>query len=457
MARLRTRVTVLLISLITAVCPCVAGAAFPIYLPLPARTSLDLTVSPYLVAGAARNQDPIFRAGGDVFANTRDLHFWGAVNPEFRTVERAILSLDFSYFERLAPETRPFFLGGSHYFAPAYFASQRIDDFDLGEKLYGNLGSKTQIGLLDTTRFWDRNNFVGALAHQVDTNGNVYASFKNYEDTVNTNEFMSAGTDYRFGPLKFQGSYRTSRDNHFGAGDSYFAQLAYQKNGAFARISGTRTSADFLDRLGYFTEPDVKGIDGAAGFSRVVRAGPVDSFGANLYTSQYRFLNNDPYREYYGGGASLGFRNGLDLVASTTIGRFLANNDRIVEVLATIPRPSIGVDVTAGQLASSHYLSATVFGTLRPLPRLTVTGSFQALSHFANETQTIVAFDYQLDKRQEIGGRVVQFQKDVNAYVRYRRFLGQGKEFQLLLGDPNAPRSQALVMAKVVWPIEIRI
>ncbi|HAX41407.1 MAG TPA: hypothetical protein DCY80_02475, partial [Solibacterales bacterium] len=95
-----------------------------------------LKLLPYVYSGWSRNGH-IANGGLDLKTSLTDqIDLVGTVNPDFRNVENQILSVDFSYFERLAGEARPFFLEGTNFFGTSrdapLFASQRIGKFDAG-------------------------------------------------------------------------------------------------------------------------------------------------------------------------------------------------------------------------------------------------------------------------------------------------------------------------------------
>jgi len=114
----------------------------------PQSRARTLHLLPYTFGGidpaaggiATRRSRPQGAAGGEYPTG------WGRVHPDFRNIENQILSLDFSRFERLAGEVRPFFLEGRQYSGSALFASQRIGDFDVGLNSYGKINTKTQFG-----------------------------------------------------------------------------------------------------------------------------------------------------------------------------------------------------------------------------------------------------------------------------------------------------------------------
>lgn len=85
-------------------------------------------------------------------------------NPDFRTIEDEIESIDFSYTERYVADRRPFFTEGADYFPGSrMFYTRRIEDVDTGVKLFGRLG-RSEIGILDAVDFGERNDFAGKVA-----------------------------------------------------------------------------------------------------------------------------------------------------------------------------------------------------------------------------------------------------------------------------------------------------
>ena len=425
--------------------------------PKPKRS---LTLIPYALAGSVEGSKPLFDTGIDAKSRYRGLDLLASVNPDFRTIERDILSLDFSYFERLPAETRPFFLSGTPYYNAASFASQRIDTFDLGEKAYGNLDDKTRLGLFDGATFFSQNYLVGSLSHQLDPNGVLSAGFKSFHDAGLANEFISAGLNYKLGDFRLLSGLQLTRDNEVGGGDSKSAALVYGRNGFFGRLGGIETAPDFLDRLGYYTEPDIKGFDASIGKAQSFKKGELANASVNLFTSQYHYLNDDAYRQYYGGGAAVSLRTGQDLSFNFLSGTFLANKDHTEEFIASTPgryaSDRIGIDFTTGQLASSDYTSALFFASLRPTPHLRIRGSIQTLHQYEDQEQLIVHVEYDLGGGQSLGGRLWQLGHDWTGYVRYRRALARGGELEVLFGDPNTPRFERSLVLKLVLPMEIR-
>ncbi len=95
----------------------------------------------------------------------------GTYHPDFSNIEDVVETIDFTYTERWLPDPRAFFQEGSDYF-PWFnlFYSRRVEDFDLGAKAFGTVGSE-RFGLLDAHRRGDENHFAWKYAHLFGTHG----------------------------------------------------------------------------------------------------------------------------------------------------------------------------------------------------------------------------------------------------------------------------------------------
>jgi hypothetical protein len=420
----------------------------------------EILLLPYVYAGVdERHNTGVLDAGLDVQSQYKDVRFRGSFVPDFRNIEKDILSLDFSYFERLPRERRPFFLDGSRYFDTAFFAPQRIVTFDAAAKVFGNLGPKSTVAFLDAADFWQANALVANVTHRFDRNGVVSAAFKSFHEPEFTNEFASANGVYKIGSLRLAASAQLTHDTAFGPGSSLSGSLDYDRAGTFAHLSGVQTTANFLDRLGYYTETNVRGVDAAGGHAWSYQHGPIARAVLSAYTSQYRYLDGSPYRDYLGATASIEMRKGPSVSFSALSGRFLENQDRTLEAVVSQRiggMAEAGVDVTAGNLASHSYLSALLYASVTPTAKLRLDGSIQQVRHYENAEQAIVTLRYEKSPREMIAGRLVQFRTNLNWYLQYSRGGGRSPEFDLILGDPNTPRFQRALVLKVIWPLSVK-
>ena len=130
----------------------------------------SLKILPYAYGGFGRDQG-IANGGLDLKTSLTDkIEAVGSISPDFRNIENQILSLDFSYFERLAGESRPFFLEGGSFFSTSLdnpiFASQRIRTFDAGFKTFGQINDNTDVAFLDTIDVGERNSLAARISHR---------------------------------------------------------------------------------------------------------------------------------------------------------------------------------------------------------------------------------------------------------------------------------------------------
>ena len=80
------------------------------------KQSHDQSISllPYTYVGYDPDIHRVVNGGLDLKTKLSDqVALVGTINPDFRNIENQILSIDFSRFERLAGESRPFFQEGS--------------------------------------------------------------------------------------------------------------------------------------------------------------------------------------------------------------------------------------------------------------------------------------------------------------------------------------------------------
>ena len=418
----------------------------------------SITFFPYGILGWDKSQGGVFDSGLDFTVKYKGLTGLGSISPDFRYVPKDILSLDFSYFERLPAETRPFFLAGRSYYSGVPLATQRIDTFDAAFKTYGQLDKKTSIGFLDAADFWQGNALAASLVHQMDKNGNFRTGFSSWREPEFENQLISAGVDYQLGPVRLNSEIRSSHDTEIGAGSYMFGEASYDRHNVFARVDGYQASANYLDRLDYFTETNIRGTDGSIGVRQPHAKGAVASTSETVFGSYYRYLNGDPYRKMAGVSGNATLRNGISNTASYRSEDFLDFHDHLVSLSSRGYRLGglrIGAVTDIGNLAGHSYFN--ILGEVRGnvTKHLQIHGSIQQVKHFENREQSILGFDYDLGKERAITGRMVQIGSRVNTYAAYS-FRDRAATYQLILGDPNSDSFRTRIALKAVYPLEVR-
>lgn len=415
---------------------------------------------PYLYAGADE-EGHIANAGLDLKTNLADqIVMVGSVNPDFRNIENAILSLDFSRFERLADETRPFFQEGSQYLDSAIYASQRISNFDAGVNVHGRLGDKISFGVLNTADFGNQNSFV--LNTSWDPNPND--SYRITYTDLSTPGFKNSANLFRysrqFGPYNLFLRNMASSDSVMGDGNFTSTALHYSKGGLFGFLGWDAVSPEFLPRLGFVPERDYKGYTTGFEWGKPIERGFVKQVEVEAFWFDLDRYHGGHYRETFDASASMLFRNDLGLGAGIHLEDFMGTYDRLYSVAATMPRGNpyrfVSAEYEWGTLELATFTSISLRTAYRPIEKIQLTASYQHVNHFEEEDLGIFGFNYDLGRDRYVGGRVVKRDDDWNAYVSFRRSGNQGVEYYVILGDPNAREFKRSLIVKVVWPFEIK-
>lgn len=424
---------------------------------------------PFLYGGYddERNQS-IVNAGLDFKTSlTSQSQLVGTINPDFRNIENQILSLDFSYFERLAGESRPFFQegagfrgGGGGGGGPRLFASQRIGAFDAGLNTFGALDQKSTYSLLATADFGNRSAVVATYNRQATQNleiGGIYVA--SYEEG-RRNQAGKVSLGNRFGDWSTGFHAALTDDQMQGKGFDMGAGLGYYGAGSYFGAGFSQTSNDFLPRLGFQPERGFRGYDLNYGWERPHPRGPVletEIGGFLLYRDR---LNGDRYRRTASVNGSLTLRNGLDFDASYSQELFEANVDHLWRLNVEFPRREPNrrwqVDFQKGVRRGQNFeLFGASFG-YRPFQRLQVNLGAQWVSHFEDARQVILSANWERGLYESLSGRVVERGGDINWHMAWRRSGSRGAEYFVILGDPNARRFQRQLIFKVVVPLELK-
>lgn len=428
----------------------------------------SIKLLPYGYTGYDERSGIAANAGLDLKTSlTEQIQAVGSINPDFRNVENQILSLDFSRFERLAGETRPFFQEGSDYVESQIFRSQRIDTFDTGLNLYGRLNSNTNFGLLQTLDL-DRpgpggrgtqSNFVGAVTQQPDPNTSIRASFASREDQGVSNQAILLRASRDYGPFNVFVRNMTSSDSQKGIGQRYDLNVNYNYQG-FGTFAGVSTSQKSLvTRLGFLPETDFKVFEVGTYFDRSFTHGPFNDYGYFMNFATLDRLNGEYYRKEASASFSGTLRSGIGASFGISDGNFLGVSDHTTNVSMSYPRTNpyrnIGVSYDWGKQAGLDYRTTSLAVAYRIANRLQFTGSYQAQQFGRYVDQAIVGWNYDYDASRTLTGRLVKQRDKVNAYFSLRKSGNRGTEYYLIVGDPNALTFRTSVILKVVVPFQI--
>lgn len=427
----------------------------------------SIKLLPYVYGGVSR-RDHIANAGLDLKTSLTDqIDLVGTVNPDFRNVENQVLSVDFSYFERLAGESRPFFLEGNNFFGTSrdapLFASQRIQKFDAGMKSFGQISNRTRFAILDTIDFGKENAFVGNVRHQFDdrTGATVaLASLTNKNGPDNTATYLGFDHTLKNG-LGIFGQQQNSNDATAGRGHRVNTGFFYNSNGYDAYLEYLEVSPRYTPRLGFVRERDVKGFAGGLQFERPTKAGPLIEYGYGFHLSDLKRTDGAQHRRGGEFNGSLTFKDGTDLDFGANFERFRGRDDRLWYVSLERPRGDAyrrwQVDFASGVIAGARYDSYGLTASYRPVNQLQLSLRGQEVRHFNRSTQLIFGANYDLGRDLSLSGRMVRTGPNTNAYLALRKSGNRGAEYYVIFGDPNARKFEASLVIKAVFPFELKL
>ncbi len=414
---------------------------------------------PYGILGYD-GKDEIYDAGLDFKTQlTEGIAGVASINPDFRNVERAILSLDFSRFERLANETRPFFQEGSDYVGSQIFYSQRIDDFDVGLNFHGKITDKINFGAINTHSFGGESNFVGNITFKPKPTEFLRVSATSLTGGGIENKAVLLRAGKSFGPLGIYFRHMASDDSIAGYGQHNMLNLEYYKDGVFAYADWTEVTEAFNPRLGFVRETDYRGFVGGFEINKPLENDLIKNYEISTWYTNLNHLNGDAYRETIEGSASLRFANGIRTSIGFFVEDFEGSQDHIYTISSNYPSGNpyqyISASVSRGEISGVDYQTVGVGGAYKLNGKLQLSFSYQMQEYIEKTSLGIFGFNYDLGNDTYISGRLVSRDDGTGGYVSFRKSGNRGTEYYLIVGDPNAPKFKESIIFKVVSPFRI--
>ena len=384
----------------------------------------------------------------------------GTANPDFRNIENQILSIDFSRFARLAAESRPFFQEGSQYYGSALIATQMVHDFDTGLNIYGKVNNKLAMGLINTANFGQENDLMSTWQYSPTQLTTVRFSNTDLSTPGSSNKgYLLAISNQATKNLNVFVRGMSTQDTTSGDGEERTAQVNYQKNETMANLSWEQFSPNFLPRLGFVPEVDLKGLNGFAQWDHQIKSGPMQELLVDTYGTKYDHFAGGDYRRETGGDFNVALRNNLLLTSNLDFAQFEGSDDHTMTLGVVNPRSNPyrnwSANYTFGRIEDADYRSIVVGTAYRPMEKLQCTLSAQFVHHLTDQKQIIFSENYDLGNNRAISGRLVQSGSNINAYAALQRSGGAGVEYFLILGDPNALTFRRSLILKVTYPLQM--
>lgn len=429
-------------------------------------TRRSLLLLPYVYGGYNdETGDHIANAGLDFkSAVTPDMNLVGTFNPDFRNIEGDVLDLDFSNFERLGRETRPFFQEGSDYYffgmGRRIFASQRVPEFDMGVNVYGNLGGNTRLGILSTVDFENQATFAGSYTYNPDEYWEYTAAFASLQRVSEDNFAGRLNISRRIGNWLGFIDGATTDDEVVGKGSATSFGGFYQVPGWDANFNYVDVTEDFFPRIGFASERDFRGYNASVGREVEFVDGALSNVDIGLGVHDYTRRDGSHYRE----GANFGIDTAWANLVSVDFGfeyeHFEDRHDKLFEASFGFPRNNpyrrFGVGAGFGEIDGAPYRSVEAGVYYRPVQRLQLSLRAQSVQHTEDEDQIVLSFNFLMNKFESFGGRVVYNEHEWNWYASYRMGGNEGAEYFLIVGDPNASSFQKSLVFKVTVPFAIK-
>lgn len=426
-----------------------------------AAVDRSINFLPYNYFGTSQEEGFIFNSGFDLKTNlAAEIPLVATVNPDFRNIENDILSLDFSRFERLGNETRPFFQEGIQYMNSALFASQRIGSFDMGMNVHGKLSDRVSFGVLNTEDFGHERNTIANVTYKATENDDFRFTFANRDSDTTKNDGHLIRYSKQMGNFNLFLRNMETKDRANGIGAENIALISYNQGPHNVGVSYQAISPKFTPRLGYTPERDYKGVATSYDYGKPVNWGQIQeiAFGfGNISRDRY---DGSPYRYMNYAYANLTSKGGADLSLNHQIERFLGSNDFINQVTLRLPRNNPYnnwvFDYQIGRFSGDSYKSLRVGKGMKPNKNLQIGLNYQSVDYLGHSDQGIVGISYDLGNDKSVSSRIVKSNKDWNVYFAFRQSGNAGTEYYMALGDPNAPSFRKSLILKVITPFKFK-
>ena len=430
---------------------------------------------PYLTMDFGEYVGRRFDTGLDIqYRMPSGLTALASINPDFKQIEDVVEPISFSYTERYLSDPRPFFTTGQSGFLPRehLLYTRRIEDFDVGLKLFGTVG-RERIGLFNTTTMGHENALAGAWRHQFDQQTEATLLFVSHRLEGEPHNF-SYGLDANH-------SWRRPNGND----DLWLVLYQSQTQGADSGGSyaiggeGSRTrgqgnfdydwlllvvTEEFSPSLGYYPNTNYIGGEFNCGQWRRFEEGPLESQGWHISNYYHPYLDGEGiFRSRFapthwwewrsGRYLSLGFdRSRRDNLDSSDANLYYMWNTRDMYRQGS-------VSALRGNRDGGTYTYYSLDQGFRPGDRISlrVAAEYSRLTEPAEDAghdyQAILTTSYDITPEKTLAARGVWRDSGFSAYAAYRQVVRRGMDAYVIVGDPDPSRTGFTnrVVLKLIW------
>jgi hypothetical protein len=407
------------------------------------------------------------RAGLDMrYALTPSLASTLTVNPDFRNIEQAVDTVDFSYTERYLPDNRPFFQEGSDHFPMSnIFYTRRIEDIDAGMKLSGRYGDygiaamhTDQLGeehhnLTQISRQWGSHTWMwlcGIESHTPKLNNTV--------GYVVMDQILAGKGESE---IKASASYATA-GSPSDQGRSYAASIRNRERPRRLRwqISHTIVEPDYYPYLGLVGDTNIRATDLYLSTYDELSKGRIAEWYADLDLSKADRMDGSPFSNGIGLYADIQFRDGTGASLDAGISRREAYRDRTLSGGFSWGGRDLyrngNINLSIGRRANGAYLHWTVSQGWQISDRLSVQGGYEYVRikdpspEAYSARQLIASLIYDIDDERTLGGRIIAGAGTSIPFLTFRQRVRKGTDAYIIFGDPNAVSAKNAVTLKLI-------
>ena len=405
------------------------------------RTGLDL----------AHSLSPTMRAALTLF-------------PDYSQIEAVYETIDFSYTERRLPEKRPFFIEGQEALGSPLFYSRRIEEFDLGAKVFGKHGPY-MIGLLDTHSFkTGRNDLLVNIVRDLGRRNSASFSLVNKLDGSHRNTAFHLGLGYWLTDrLNLGAGYsRSFTKGRGGDGYSLGVHLGHYWRRAGFYISYSAVSPDYRVEDGFVPITDSKSLSmGLFGRYRPPHGKWYRSIGGGLFWSRSWRFSGELWNWSRGVRGRLLLTNEFVFGCSYTDSFWKPFRDRTFSLsvgYGTRTPNFIRFSLTRGKRAGANYnFKSVTLGYKSPDKRLTLRVEYELRRMAypgtppAKDFQFILSASYDISQFTWLALRVYSRKRQgTNISLVLTQKNEDGSGFYLILGDPFQPKTAKRVAFKII-------
>jgi hypothetical protein len=453
------------------------GIAPPFYAPKP-------TFLPYVLTAAG--EDGATKAGMDIkYPLSTTLTGVATLYPDFRTVEQAVNSINFSYNERFVPDRRPFFAEGGDYLpSPDVFYTRRIEAVDQGIKAVGKNGQTTigALGITSREPGQERSSLALNLAQDIGLLSRVGLNLvadnqRGTEPNRVGRLYGSYGWQQAAWQYSFSGYHTRSYvgGSPKGTMDNATFRIRPLPGMPNFRISYDSVAPDFTSDLGLVPETDKRGISASIAQWNNFDRGPVETYEVDTSVAHYNRFDGRFFRDQASAGFYVQDRKGLGVNLNYVDGHRQEEatdprlHDHFYEAGLWWNQKSLfengGFTYSAGRQDGKPYDFTHVRQGFLIAKPVSINAEFsrQKLGG-ETTTQAIVTGTYRLDALRAFSGRLIQqggtassddpnaVPKGLNLYLAFSQRVPHGSDIYLLLGDPNSPNTKGEITLKILRP-----